>query len=129
MIHQVGFHPSDVEKWRQHYRRSRDKHSIFVYFEPGAKNHREIIGISCKLFQQFLRFSPEVGSTSCLPCAAGNFSRRFGSSSCEFCSPGHFATSLGTSMCRVCEDAHFRFLLEEFEARNLMRSFNDVKID
>lgn len=46
MIHQVGFHPSDVEKWSQHYRRSRDKHSIFVYvFESGAKNHREIIGI------------------------------------------------------------------------------------
>lgn len=45
----------------------------------------------------------QVDSTSCLPCAPGNYSRAPGAARCQLCSPGRFASQLGTSSCSFCE--------------------------
>lgn len=60
---------------------------------------------ACK-FCSLGRFQPaqaQVGISSCLPCAVGNYSDELGASACRYCSPGYFSSSVGSSTCQLCE--------------------------
>ncbi|CAE7938557.1 unnamed protein product [Symbiodinium necroappetens] len=60
---------------------------------------------ACKLCS-LGRFQPvqaQVGISSCLPCAVGNYSDEPGASACRYCSPGYYSSSVGSSTCQLCE--------------------------